>query len=67
MKIGRDMGYTSKEVKKIFTELRKGNFEYNKSVILCPKKCRAGWRFNVLTGKTEDCPVCEGYGFVRLN
>ena len=63
---GRDMGYTSHEVKNIFKQLKKGNKTYAPNCILCKEPgCRSGFKVDVQTGKFHDCEKCKGYGFIR--
>jgi len=63
--IGRNTGWTSHEVKRIFQELKRGNKDYHKNARLCPSsRCKSGfWR--TPDGKNKKCPVCDGYGIVR--
>ena len=63
---GREMGYTSHEVKRIYRNLIHGNDKYEKNAKKCTMSgCRGGFRHNNLTGKIEECPKCKGYGFLR--
>lgn len=63
---GRDMGYTSHEVKMIFRSLRLGENTYKKTNELCKTPgCRNGFRINTLNNSKDECPTCKGYGFYR--
>jgi hypothetical protein len=66
-KKGRATGWTSGEVKRIYQELRRGNFDYKKDAILCTdRKCRAGMVVDVMTGEEETCETCDGWGILRI-
>lgn len=68
MRRGRSMGYTSHEVKKIYQELRNGNFKYAPNCELCRAPgCRGGFKHNTNTNKIEPCENCDSYGFLRKN
>lgn len=62
---GRDMGFSSSEVKKIYRDLKNGVKLSNVKICDAPG-CRGGFRVNNLTDKLEECPVCKGYGFYRI-
>jgi len=64
--IGRNTGFTSHEVKRIFQKLKKGNKNYQKNARLCPSsRCRSGFWITP-EGKRMKCPTCDGYGIVRV-
>lgn len=63
---GRNMGYTSKEVVRIFQELNRGNKDYAPTCFLCKAPgCRKGLIIDSMTGESSDCLTCQGYGFLR--
>lgn len=65
-KVGRDMGFTMEENKKIWEEVVKnGNGNYRKEVEVCKQPgCRNGWVRDILHGGAiMKCPKCKGYGF----
>ena len=66
-RFGREMGYTSHEVKRIFRELKHGNDKYAPSCKLCDAGgCRSGFIIKDQSNtKIETCPKCLGYGFYR--
>lgn len=67
MKYGREMGFTSHQVKTFYKEL-KSNPSSHPNLILCKVVgCRGGFRINNITNKLEECPTCKGYGFTRKN
>lgn len=63
---GRDTGLTSHELLKIFQELKRGNKSYAPNFELCRHPgCRNGAMINNSSEKSEDCPVCSGWGILR--
>ena len=67
MKYGRDMGYTSHQVKILYKELKKDP-QKHPNLILCKSSgCRGGFKINNITQKIEECSECKGYGFIRKN